>query len=62
MKIIAKLLTVVAVLAMSSLAHAQGGKTVQYQEGLHYFEIEGAPASVNGPVQVVEAFSYLCSH
>ena len=62
MKIIAKLLTVVAVLAMSSLAYAQGGKAAQYQEGLHYFEIDGAPATASGPVQVVEAFSYLCSH
>lgn len=45
-----------------SAALAQDGKPVAYQEGLHYFLIEGAPVQTGGPVEVVEAFSYLCSH
>jgi thiol:disulfide interchange protein DsbA len=45
-------------------AQAQDGKPVPYQEGLHYFLIEGAPvqASASGEIEVAEAFSYLCSH
>jgi len=37
---------------------------VPYQEGLHYFLIEGAPAqtSASQEIEVAEAFSYLCSH
>lgn len=62
MKIFAKLLILAAALSLGSPAYAQGGKPVEYQEGLHYFEIPGAPAVVENPVQVVEAFSYLCSH
>jgi thiol:disulfide interchange protein DsbA len=43
---------------------AQDGKPVPYQEGLHYFLIEGAPVqtSANAEIEVAEAFSYLCSH
>ncbi|RPH99007.1 MAG: thiol:disulfide interchange protein DsbA/DsbL [Lysobacterales bacterium] len=45
-------------------AQAQDEKPVPYQEGLHYFLIEGAPAqtSATAEIEVAEAFSYLCSH
>jgi thiol:disulfide interchange protein DsbA len=45
-------------------AQAQDGTPAPYQEGLHYFLIEGASAqaSAKGEVEVAEAFSYLCSH
>lgn len=41
---------------------AQGAQPVPYQEGLHYEIIDNAPAGTPGEHQVVEAFSYLCSH
>ena len=41
---------------------AQSGKDSAYQEGLHYKLIDGAPAVSSGPIEVIEAFSYLCSH
>ena len=44
---------------VSGLAQAQ---SEQYQAGLHYTEIEGAPAVPTGPIQLTEAFSYLCTH
>jgi thiol:disulfide interchange protein DsbA len=45
-------------------AQAQDEKPVPYQEGLHYFLIEGAPVQTgaNAEIEVAEAFSYLCSH
>jgi len=49
-------------LFLAGTAQAQGAKPVPYQEGLHYFLIEGAPAATSGPMELVEAFSYLCSH
>lgn len=51
-----------ALLLGAAAVQAQDGKPVPYQEGLHYFLIEGAPVETGGPVEVVEAFSYLCSH
>ena len=62
MKIFANVLLVAAALIAGGQVYAQGGKTVEYQEGLHYFLIDGAPATLPQPVEVVEAFSYLCSH
>lgn len=62
MKIFAHVLLVAATLFSGGQVYAQGGKTIEYQEGLHYFLIDGAPASLTQPVEVVEAFSYLCSH
>lgn len=44
---------------ISGLALAQND---QYQAGLHYVELEDAPAVTSGPIQLVEAFSYLCTH
>jgi thiol:disulfide interchange protein DsbA len=41
---------------------AQGAKPVPYEEGLHYTTIENAPAGTPGEHELVEAFSYLCSH
>jgi len=49
-------------LAVAGAVQAQGAKPVPYQEGLHYFLIQGAPATTSGPMELVEAFSYLCSH
>jgi len=49
-------------LAGATTAQAQGGTPVPYQEGLHYAVIDGAPATTSGPMELVEAFSYLCSH
>lgn len=43
-------------------ALAQSDQDATYQEGLHYQLIDGAPAVSTGPIEVLEAFSYLCSH
>jgi thiol:disulfide interchange protein DsbA len=53
---------VAALLLFSTVAQAQAGKPVPYQEGLHYFLIEGAPAVSGGDMKLEEAFSYLCTH
>jgi thiol:disulfide interchange protein DsbA len=53
---------VLALLSLAGPTWAQGDELVPYQEGLHYFLIEGAPATTGGKVEVAEAFSYLCSH
>lgn len=63
MKRVMQSLMVLAALALAApAAQAQGSKLVPYEEGLHYFLIDGAPATSTLPVQVVEAFSYMCSH
>jgi len=49
-------------LVVVATAQAQDGKPVPYQEGLHYAVINGAPATTSGPMELVEAFSYLCTH
>jgi thiol:disulfide interchange protein DsbA len=46
----------------ASALQAQDSKPVPYQEGLHYELIDNPPASAPGQHEVVEAFSYLCSH
>jgi len=53
---------VAALLLFSNVAQAQAGKPVPYQEGLHYFLIEGAPAVSGEAMKLEEAFSYLCTH
>lgn len=53
---------ILALLLGGATVQAQGSKPVPYQEGLHYFLIDGAPVNAGGPIEVVEAFSYLCSH
>jgi len=51
-----------AAVLLSGTAQAQTGSPVPYQEGLHYFEIEGAPAGSSDEQELVELFSYLCTH
>lgn len=53
---------ITSVLLGASALQAQGTKPVPYQEGLHYEVIENAPAGKPGQHELVEAFSYLCSH
>jgi thiol:disulfide interchange protein DsbA len=55
------LLLSVAVL-LSGAVQAQTGSLVPYQEGLHYVEIEGASAGNSDEQELVELFSYLCTH
>ncbi len=42
--------------AVSPLANSK------YQAGVHYTPIENAKATVPGTVEIVEAFSYMCTH
>lgn len=56
-------LILTAPLLLSSVpVHAQNDSSVNYQEGLHYFLIEEAAYVPDGPVEVVEVFSYMCTH
>jgi thiol:disulfide interchange protein DsbA len=55
------LLLLVPVLFIGTV-QAQSGSPVPYQEGLHYFEIEGAPANSGDQPELIELFSYLCTH
>ena len=59
MKGLAAILIAAAALISSPLK-AQG--LVPYQEGLHYFTIDQASAVPTDKVEVVELFSYLCTH
>lgn len=55
-----KILIGLSLLVGSQLAIAQ---LEPYQEGVHYFKIDQAPAVTNsGTVEVTELFSYACSH
>jgi len=51
--------TAITLLLFAGLGQAAGA---QYQAGVHYTPIENAKATVPGTVEVVEAFSYLCTH
>lgn len=51
-----------AIFATTLAVPAQAQDLVPYQEGLHYFEIEQASAVPTDKVEVVELFSYLCTH
>jgi len=55
-------LVLTATLLLSTPVQAQSGSTVPYQEGLHYFLIEEAPPSTEGSTELVEVFSYMCTH
>ena len=55
-------LMLAAVLLLSTTVYAQGRSSVQYQEGLHYFLIEDGTPAPEGSAEVVEVFSYMCSH
>jgi len=57
-----RLAVAVTLMSFACIGQAQGAKLVPYQEGLHYFLIDGAPATPTGQMELVEAFSYLCSH
>ena len=50
-----RLLTVcvTASLLLTNVAQAQSGKPVPYQEGLHYFLIEGASEVSDGTVRIL---------
>ena len=56
------LLLAAVLLNVSGVAFAQTDKLVPYQEGLHYFLIDQAPAETGDKVEVAELFSYLCTH
>jgi len=56
------LLLASALVLPAGSVQAQSGTLQPYQEGLHYFEIEGASAINDGPMELVEIFSYLCTH
>jgi thiol:disulfide interchange protein DsbA len=49
-------------LLFAGTALAQGKGMVPYQEGLHYFKIDNATELQGDKVEVLEMFSYLCSH
>jgi thiol:disulfide interchange protein DsbA len=53
---------IVSLALLSGVVQAQTGSSVKYQEGLHYTLIEDAPLNNNAPMELVEAFSYLCTH
>jgi len=53
---------VAAALLLSAPVHAQSGSTVSYQEGLHYFLIEEGIRASGGSAEVIEMFSYMCTH
>ena len=52
----------ITLLLFSNAAQAQTANPVPYQEGLHFFLIEGAPAARSEKMKLEEAFSYLCTH
>lgn len=47
---------------MSGVVQAQTGSAGKYQEGLHYTLIGEPPFNYDTPMELVEAFSYLCTH
>ena len=49
-------------LLLSSSLQAQSGSSEPYQEGLHYFLIEEGTPAPAGSANLVEAFSYMCTH
>ncbi len=51
--------TAITLLLFAGLGQAAETK---YQAGVHYTAIENAKATVPGSVEVVEAFSYMCTH
>ena len=51
-----------ATMLSAGAVQAQGKGLVPYQEGLHYVEIDNASALTGDKVEVLELFSYLCSH
>ncbi len=56
------LMVLTTLLVFGNSAQAQNDKPVPYQEGLHYFLIEGAPVAPAETQELAEVFSYLCTH
>lgn len=56
------LMALTILLVLGGTAQAQNGSAEKYQEGLHYFVIQGAPPFTGDKQQLVEIFSYLCTH
>ena len=52
----------VALMMFAGSVLAQGKGLVPFQEGLHYFKIDNATELKGDKVEVLEMFSYLCSH
>jgi thiol:disulfide interchange protein DsbA len=46
----------------SGSAWSQSRQPAPFQEGLHYFEIDKASVHTGEKIELVEAFSYLCTH
>jgi len=51
-----------AALLLGAAVQAQGDDSYKYQAGLHYFLVDNAPPASPERLDVLEAFSYLCSH
>ena len=47
---------------LSAPLQAQSGASKSYQEGVHYFLIEDGPYAPEASTELVEVFSYLCTH
>ena len=56
------LLLGLAIWLLSAPVHAQSGSSVRYQEGLHYFLLDEETPVPPGTMELVEVFSYMCSH
>jgi thiol:disulfide interchange protein DsbA len=56
------LMVLTTLLVFGNSAQAQNDKPAPYQEGLHYFLIEGAPVAPVETQELAEVFSYLCTH
>ena len=56
------LLLGIPILLLSTPVYAQSGSSVRYQEGLHYFELDEETPVPAGTMELVEVFSYMCSH
>ena len=61
-KVTQMVMVLAALVVAATDLQAQAARPVPYEQGLHYFLIDGAPVESRAPVEVVEAFSYMCSH
>jgi thiol:disulfide interchange protein DsbA len=50
------------ILLLSATVYAQSGSSVRYQEGLHYFLLDEETPIPANTMELVEVFSYMCSH
>lgn len=58
-RLMTSVVTAITLLLFASLTQAAESK---YQAGVHYTPIDNAKAAVPGAIEVVEAFSYMCTH